>query len=357
MRFIKFPDKLYRNCPQYVPALHSDQVKSLTKVSTLSYCKRKMWMVMDGKKVAGRICGMINPRYNERYGKKRTRFGWFDTIDDFRVAELLIHTAEDWARENGMNEIHGPLYYNTLGKQGMLVEGFENTPPFNCLYNFPYYNDFITRLGYEKECDWLQYKVRSNLELPEKVTRIGKLLKERYNLHEGSLNSLKKDKAMVRYFFEVYNKSFADTVYNFIPFTDEEIDEEASAFLPFINDKTSSIILDQNEKLVAFGISIPTISEALKKCKGHLFPFGWFHLLKAMYRYDTVDLMLNGAVPEWQNKGISAVYHSTMSEKYIAAGTVWGITNPQIESNSAANVWSNYENVPFMRRRCYLKSI
>ena len=238
MRFIKFPDKLYRNCPQYVPALHSDQVKSLTKVSTLSYCKRKMWMVMDGKKVAGRICGMINPRYNERYGKKRARFGWFDTIDDFRVAELLIHTAEDWARENGMNEIHGPLYYNTLGKQGMLVEGFENTPPFNCLYNFPYYNDFITRLGYEKECDWLQYKVRSNLELPEKVTRIGKLLKERYNLHEGSLNSLKKDKAMVRYFFEVYNKSFADTVYNFIPFTDEEIDEEASAFLPFINDKT-----------------------------------------------------------------------------------------------------------------------
>ena len=357
MRFIKFPDKLYRNCPQYVPALHSDQVKSLTKVSTLSYCKRKMWMVMDGKKVAGRICGMINPRYNERYGKKRARFGWFDTIDDFRVAELLVHTAEDWARENGMNEIHGPLYYNTLGKQGMLVEGFEHTPPFNCLYNFPYYNDFITRLGYEKECDWLQYKVRSNLELPEKVTRIGKLLKERYNLHEGSLNSLKKDKAMVRYFFEVYNKSFADTVYNFIPFTDEEIDKEASAFLPFINDKTSSIILDQNEKLVAFGISIPTISEALKKCKGHLFPFGWFHLLKAMYRYDTVDLMLNGAVPEWQNKGISAVYHSTMSEKYIAAGTVWGITNPQIESNSAANVWSNYENVPFMRRRCYLKSI
>ena len=188
-------------------------------------------------------------------------------------------------------------------------------------------------------------------------TYSGDLEIERYNLHEGRLNSLKKDKAMVRYFFEVYNKSFADTVYNFIPFTYEEIDEEASAFLPFINDKTSSIILDQNEKLVAFGISIPTISEALKKCKGHLFPFGWFHLLKAMYRYDTVDLMLNGAVPEWQNKGISAVYHSTMSEKYIAAGTVWGITNPQIESNSAANVWSNYENVPFMRRRCYLKSI
>ena len=115
MKFIKFPDKLYKDCPQYVPAIHSDQVKSLTKVSTLSYCKRKMWMVMDGKTVVGRICGMINPRYNALYGKKRARFGWFDTIDDFEVAKLLLGTAETWAKENGMNEIHGPLYYNTLG--------------------------------------------------------------------------------------------------------------------------------------------------------------------------------------------------------------------------------------------------
>ena len=132
-KFIKFPDDLYRDCPQYVPALHADQMKSLTDVPTLRYCKRKMWMVLDGKKVVGRICGMINPRYNDLYSKKRARFGWFDTIDDFGVAKLLLDTAEDWARSEGMTEIHGPLYYNTLGKQGMLVEGFENIPPFNCL--------------------------------------------------------------------------------------------------------------------------------------------------------------------------------------------------------------------------------
>ena len=125
-RFIKFPDKLYKGCPQYVPALHSDQVKSLTKVSTLSYCKRRMWMVLDGDKVVGRICGMINPRYNALYGKKRARFGWFDTIDDIKVARLLLDTAEAWAKENGMTEIHGPLYYNTLGKQGMLVEVYDD---------------------------------------------------------------------------------------------------------------------------------------------------------------------------------------------------------------------------------------
>lgn len=357
MKFIKFPDRLYKDCPQYVPALHSDQVKSLTKVSTLSYCKRKMWMVMDGKTVVGRICGMINPRYNALYDKKRARFGWFDTIDDFEVAKLLLNTAEGWAKENGMNEIHGPLYYNTLGKQGMLVEGFENIPPFNCLYNYPYYNDFVTRLGYVKECDWVQYKIAADQPLQEKITRIAGLLKQKYSLHEGSLDKLKKDKKMVRYFFDVYNESFAKTVYNFIPFTKEEIDEEASEFLNIVSDKTSSIIFDENEELVGFGITFPTISQALQKAKGRLFPFGWFHLLKAMSKYDTVDLMINGAVPKWQNTGVSSIYHCSMSEKYRKAGTKWAITNPQIESNGAVNVWGKYDHEPYMRRRCYLKSI
>jgi hypothetical protein len=356
-RFVKFPDELYRDCPQYVPALHSDQIKSLTKISTLSYCSRKMWMVLDGKKVVGRICGMINPRYNALYDKKRARFGWFDAINDMEVARLLLETAESWARENGMTEIHGPLYYNTLGKQGMLIEGFQNVPPFNCIYNYPYYNDFMNEFGYVKECDWVQYKVRADQEPQEKIRRIASILKERYNLHEGSLEKLKKDPKMVRYFFDVYNESFAQSVYNFIPFTKEEIDEEAADVLKFVNDKTSSIIFDENEELVGFGITFPTISPALQKAKGHLFPFGWWYLLKAMREYDTVDLMLNGAVPKWQNKGVSSIYHCTMSAKYRQQGTKWAITNPQIESNGPANVWGKYENELFMRRRCYVKEL
>lgn len=357
MQFIRFPDRLYRDCPQYVPALHSDQVKSLTKVSTLSYCTRKMWMVLDGRKVVGRICGIINPRYNEIYDKKRARFGWFDTINDIEVASMLLGKAEEWAKENGMNEIHGPLYYNTLGKQGMLVEGFENVPPFNCLYNYPYYNDFVTALGYEKECDWVQYRILTDQPLQEKIVRIAGLLKQRYNLHEGSLNKLKKNPEMVKYFFRVYNESFANSVYNFIPFTDEEIEEEAADVLRYVTDKTSSIIFDENEELVGFGITFPTISQALQKAKGHLFPFGWWHLFRAMHDYRTVDLMINGAVPKWQNTGVSAVYHCALSEKYRKSGTHWSISNPQIESNGAVNVWGKYDHELYMRRRCYVKSI
>ncbi|MBR3076033.1 MAG: hypothetical protein IKH11_09820 [Bacteroidales bacterium] len=357
MRFIKFPDQLYKSCKQYVPALHSDQVFSLTKTSTLSYCKRKMWMVLDGSKVVGRICAMINPRYNERYGKKRVRFGWFDCIKDIEVARLLIGTAENWAREQGMTEIHGPLYYNTLGKQGMLVEGYENTPPFNCLYNFPYYNDFMKELGFEKECDWLQYKMVANHGVPEKARRVAKLVEERYNLHIGSLDELKKDPAMVRKFFRVYSDSFSQTVYNFIPFTDAEIEEEANSSMRFISDKASCVLLDEHNEIVAFGISFPSISEALKKAKGRLFPFGWWYLRKALKNYEITDLMINGAVPEWQNKGVSAVYYKEMADKAAKIGNRWAISNPQIESNSAVNIWNSYEHEPFMRRRCYIKKI
>lgn len=356
-RFIRFPLDLYRDCKQYVPALNSDQVKSLTKVSTLSYCKRRMWMVLDGDKVVGRICAMINPRYNALYEKKRIRFGWFDTIDDLAVARLLIGTAEAWAKEEGMTEIHGPLYYNTFGKQGMLVEGFENVPPFNCLYNYPYYNTLLEQLGFEKECDWVQYKMPADKGVPEKAVRISKLLMERYKLREGSIEDLKKDPAMVRKFFEVYNESFASAVYNYVPLTEEEIDEEAASMVPFLSDKCSSIIFDEEGDLVAFGISFPSISRALQRAKGRMFPLGWLYLLLAMRNFTTLDLMVNGAVPKWQNKGVSAVYHCILADKAKLYGSKWGISNPQIESNSAVNIWNSYDHEPFMRRRCYIKTI
>lgn len=358
-KFIKFPDKLYRNCSQYVPALHSDQVKSLTKVSTLSYCKRHMWIAVDSrtKKIVGRICAMVNPRYNERYSKKRARFGWFDCIDDEAVSSLLLGTAEKWAKQQGMNEIHGPLYYNTLGKQGMLVYGFENIPPFNCLYNYPYYNKLVENYGFVKECDWVQFKIPVDGNVPEKMLRLAGIIKERYHLKVASIDKLKKDKEQIRKFFKVYNDSFAGNVYNFIPMTDEEIDEEAKASMPFVSDKASCMIMDKDDNIIAFGVSFPSISKALQKAKGRLFPFGWIHLLKALKDYEITDLMINGAAPDWQNRGVSAVYYKEMSDKANAIGNRFAITNPQIESNSAVNLWNSYEHELYMRRRCYIKSI
>ena len=357
-RFIAFPDRLYRDCKAYVPALHKDQFHALSGVSTLSYCRRKMWLVLDGRQVAGRICAMVNPRYNALYGKCRARFGWFDTIEDFEVARLLLETAETWAKGQGMDEIHGPLYYNTLGKQGMLVEGFDNIPPFNCLYNHAYYNDFVARLGYTKECDWVQYLIPADKGLPEKTRRVAQVVRERYpELHACRVSRLKKDPDWVRRFFKTYNDSFASSVHNFVPFTEAEIEEEAQSVLSYVSDKGCCVLLDGQEEVAAFGICFPSISRALQKAKGRLFPFGWFHLLRAMNDYTTTDLMLNGAAPRWQLRGISALYYTDLEAKARRLGMKRAVTNPQIESNDAVNIWNAYEREPYMRRRCYIKRI
>ena len=357
-KFIAFVDKLYEGCEYFVPPLHKGQEYDLMKSPSLEYCTRKMWIVEDQSgTVVGRICAMINPRYNEKYDKKRVRFGWFDLINDIEVARLLINTAESWAKEHGMDEIHGPLFYNTLGRQGMLVEGFDKLAPFSCLYNYPYYVDLVQQLGFEKECDWLQYMMRADQEVEPKMKAIAERLMQRYKLRVADFDELKKDEGAVRNFFKIYNESFDGRVYNFVPFTDAEIQAEMEQILPQLNKKLCCVLLDQDNEVAAFGISIPCLSKAMQKAKGSMFPLGWYHVLKALKNYKNVDLMINGAAPKWQNTGISAVFHCVMSEQFQAAGSEWALANPQIETNLAVNVWERYESKLWLRRRCWIKKI
>ena len=357
-RFITFVDKLYEGCEYFVPPLHKGQEYDLMKSPSLEYCRRKMWIVEDvSGQVVGRICAMINPRYNEKYDKKRVRFGWFDLINDIEVARLLIETAEAWAKENGMDEIHGPLFYNTLGRQGMLVDGFDKLAPFSCLYNYPYYVDLVQQLGFEKECDWLQYMMRADQDVEPRMKAIADRLMQRYKLRVADFDKLKKNEQTVKDFFRIYNESFDGRVYNFIPFTDAEIEAEMEQILPQLNSKLCCVLMDENDEVAAFGISIPCLSRAMQKAKGSMFPFGWYHVLKALRNYKNVDLMINGAAPKWQNTGISAVFHGVMSEQFKAAGSEWALANPQIETNLAVNVWDRYESKLWLRRRCWIKKI
>ena len=358
MRFIKFPDDLYKGCGQYVPALHRGQAKTLMHSAALAHCERKMWIVEDGHKVVGRICGIINRRYNEKYGTRRTRFGWFDTINDIEVAGLLIETAAAWAKERGMDEIHGPLQYNTFGRQGMLVDGFDKVAPFSCLYNYPYYADLMVQLGFEKECDWIQYRMAADQQVPEKMQNIAKRLMERYKLRVADFDKMKKDPENFRKFFKAYNESFDGIVHNFIPFTEAEIEEEIGEIGGQLDKRLCCVLLDEEDEVAAFGISTPWLSEAMKKAKGSLFPFGWYHALKAKNELEVVDLMLSGAAPKWQNSGISAVFHCMMAEQYRANGVKWAVANPQIETNNAVNVWEKYDNKElWLRRRCWIRKI
>lgn len=358
-RFIRFPLDLYKECRQYVPALNGDQMHSLTDAPSRKYCELVLWLAEDASgKIVGRIAGMINPRYNELYSRRRARFGWFDCIEDYEVARGLFDAACNWAKSRGMEEIHGPLYYNTMGKQGMLVEGFDNTPPFNCLYNFPYYPVFAEKYGFVKELDWVQYKAKASQGLPERMEMMAERLMQRYKLHVADINSLKKDKALVYKFFKNYNESFAK-VPNFVPYDDAEIEEEARQVMKMLSPDTNCILMDENNDIAAFGICFPSISEALKKTRGRLFPFGWYHLVQAFKprHIEVLDLMLAGNAPKYQNTGISVIVHKFLAENFKRLDIDFAITNPQVETNTAVNVWERYEHEPYMRRRCYIKNI
>ena len=358
-KFISFPDRLYAKCPQYVPALHADQMNMLTKDAALEYCEHKMWIAVDGRgNVYGRICAMINPHYNERYGTRHCRFGWFDVVEDYELALNLIRTAERWAKSKGMTRIHGPLSYNTLGKQGMLVEGFENVPQANTIYNFAYYPEFLERMGFVKECDWLQYKILQT-EATDRVRNIAARLKERYKLHSEDMDKIKNDPERVKQFLHAYNEIFSRSVYNFIPFTEAEMEQEAKASLSMIRSDYCTVLCEENGDIAAFGICFPSLSAALQKAKGHMFPTGWYHLLKALKSDDNpvADLMIMGGAEKWEGKGITALIHCDLEEKFRKLHIEYNITNPQIETNKAVNVWSTYSNEPYMRRRCYIKDI
>lgn len=357
-RFIRFPDQLYKGCDQYVPALHKGQEFDLMHSPSLEYCTRKMWIALDEKgNVVGRICCIINPRYNEKYGTRRARFGWFDLIDDVEVGRLLISTAGKWAEENGMEELHGPLQYNTLGRQGMLVEGFDKLVPFSCLYNYPYYADIMQELGFEKECDWLQYRMPADQGVDDRMKAIARRLMDRYKLKVADFDRLKKDREQVMKFFRIYNESFDGTVYNFIPFTQAEIDYEVRQIMGQLDSRLCCVLMDEDDEVAGFGISTPCLSRAMQKAKGSLFPFGWIHALRARRNFETLDLMINGAAPKWQKTGISSVYHTLLAEKYKECGARWGVSNPQIETNLAVNVWDRYEHELWMRRRCWIRKI
>lgn len=357
-KFIRFPEKLYSGCDQYVPPLHKGQEYDLMHSAPLKYCTRKMWLAEDVTgEVVGRICAIINPRYNEKYGKKRVRFGWFDLINDVEVARLLFDAAESWAREQGMEEIHGPLYYNTLGRQGMLVEGFDKLAPFSCLYNYPYYVELMQQLGFEKECDWIQYMMPADQGVDDKMKAISARIMDRYRLHVADFDALKKDRDMVRKFFKTYNECYDGTVYNFIPFTEDEIEEEIDQIMGQLDKRLCCVIMDDDNEVAAFGIAIPSLSHAMQKAKGSLFPFGWYHVLKTMNDFTSLDLMLEGAAPKWQNTGISAVFHGMMAEQFAACGAKWALANPQIETNTAVNVWGRYKHELWLRRRCWIRRI
>lgn len=358
-KFIRFPFKLFKGNKFWVPPLIAEEKATLNpqKNPAFEYCEAKYFIAYKDGKLAGRIAGIVNTRANEIWNTKFVRFGWIDFTEDIEVAKALLSAVEEWGKSKGMTAIQGPLGFTDMDMEGMLVEGFDRLPTIANIYNFPYYPQYMEELGYHAAEDWIQMKFNASQPVPEKVERINKLITEKYKLR---ILKIKKRKDVMPYahnFFETLNASFV-SLYGFAPLTDKEIDKYIKQYFNFLDMKLVCLLIDENDKVVAFGVSMPSLSRAYQKAKGRLFPFGFIHLLRALKKYDSIDLYLNGVHPDWQAKGIHSIYYTELNKRYIQLGVKMAISNQQLVSNQQAiSIWKNYDAEPYLRRRCYEKEL
>jgi hypothetical protein len=362
-QFIRFNYELYKDNPYSVPDIYEDMVATFSdKNPAMEFCDAVYYLAYRDGEIVGRVAGIINHKANKRWEQKMVRFGYIDFIDDMEVSKALISAVEKWGKEKGMDYIQGPLGFTDMDAEGMLIEGFEELGTNATIYNYPYYPKHIEALGFEKEADWVELLMTVPREtgIPERLERIAKIVIEKYGLQikrYTSRSKLRKDYG--KQIFEVINEAFKP-LFGYSELNERQIDLYVNTYIPFIDLKLVSLITDANGKLICVGISMPSLSKALQKAKGKLFPFGWFHLLKALKwkKPDTLDLMLVGVLPEYQGKGINAVLFYDLLPNYISEGYKYVETNPELEvNNKVQSQWIYFERRQHKRRRCFKKKL
>lgn len=361
-RFIRFNYELYKNNPYSVPDLYDDMVGTFSteKNAAFDFCEADYFLAYKDDKLVGRVAAIINRRANETWNKKEVRFGWIDFVDDPEVSKALLDTVEAWGKERGMEAIVGPLGFTDLDAEGMLVEGFDQLSTMSTIYNYPYYPQHMERLGFEKEADWVEYKLTVPDKLPEKFVRISEIILQKYNLKIKKLKRSEiKEKNYGQKIFDLINEAYAP-LYGYSKMTQGQINQYIKTYLPLIDLRMVSLVEDEAGELVAVGISMPSLSKALQKAKGKMLPFGWFHLLKALFvkKPDVLDLLLVGVKPEYQSKGVNALLFYDLVPTYQKMGFKYGESNPELELNKKVQAqWSAFESVQHKRRRAFRKSI
>jgi hypothetical protein len=357
--FVSFPYTLYAGNKFWIPPLRFDELHSLSKDinPAFDFCEAKYWLVYNGKNIVGRVAGIINKRYNDKWNKKAARFGWIDFIDDTEVSALLISTVEKWAIEKGMDHLHGPLGFTDMDGEGMLIEGFDEVSTLGSIYNYPYYRTHIEKYNYEKDSDWIEFTVNIPEKIPEKVERIAEIALKRNNLN---VPVFKKSKDMLPYAREVFyliNETYKG-LYGFVELTDKQIDFYVKQYFSFIRPDYMPIVLDENNKVAAFGITMPSLNKALQKINGRIFPFGFISILKEMKKSRALDLYLTAVRSDLQNKGVNALLINQINQVCIKNGIKKVETNRELESNDKIQAqWKLYDARQHKRRRCYTKKI
>lgn len=356
-KFVDFPYKLYKKNPYWIPPIKKEELKQLKPATNpaFAFCNAKFWTAWQNGHCVGRIAAIINHSYNEKIGRKMGRISRVEFIDDPEVSERLFETAENWLREQGMEAVHGPLGFTNIDNQGLLIEGFEYLPSQASVMHYPYYQKHFEALGYEKETDWVEFRLKIE-KIPEKAARLADIIVKRNNLEVIHLSSKKQIKQYFHEVFKLLNIAFEELPY-VSPFTDEMIDAISKKYGPVLQPKYTVIILKEG-KIVSFIVGLPSLSKALQKANGYLFPFGFWHIMKALKHPEEMDLLLTGVDPHYQKMGLPAVLISELQKSMIANGVKYVETTGMFETNvKGATHWKNYDHIKHKRRRCFVKEL
>ena len=361
-RFVNFPELLYKDNPYYVPPLVFDQMDTLDqkKGAAQEFCDSKLYLAYKDGKLAGRVAAIVNHLANKQWDHKEVRFGWYDFIDDPEVAKALMDKVEEFGRQYGMESVVGPLGFTDFDPEGLLVEGFDRLSTMALIYNHPYYVEYIENMGFTKDADWIEFKIYMPEKLPERIDRLCTLIQERNNVHLRQITrKIIKEEDYGHKIFKAINECYKN-LYNFTVLPDHMADKYLDFYLSILDLRFISVVENEKNELVAFGITMPSIVRALQKCRGKLFPFGWWHVLKSLFwrREEGVEMLLVGVLPEYQNTGINSLVQADMFRKYTQFGVKWAETNAILETNTKnQGQFKDYNPECKKRRRSYIKKL
>ena len=359
-RFAEFPNRLYADNPYFVPQIISMDMDTFDprKNRAFEVCEGCYFLALDEEgKVVGRVAAIINHRYNNKVGKKICRFGWIDFIESQEVADALLQAVEQYGREKGMEKVEGPVGFLEFDVSGVLVEGFDQLPTAYGKYNAPYYEDHLLALGYQKEVDFVEYRILVPDVIPDRYARMAKLVAEKYGLHQAPLLKHSDINPYIDDIFRCMNAAYSK-LHGFSELTPGQCEDLKKQFLSNVSVDYLSIILDAGDKVVGFGVAMPSLSKAMQKAKGSLFPFGFVHVLKALKHNDTIDLLLIAIDEQYQNKGVNAMIFDKFAQGITKNGIKFIESTRELEDNtSVQNLWRYLEHNLTKRARTYCKRL
>jgi len=360
--FVMFPFKLYKDCEYWVPPIINEEIEAMdtSKNPVFKNAEAEFYLAYDeDENIVGRIAAIVNWVEIKDQKKNKLRFGWYDTIDNIDVSKKLIEKVLEFGKERKLEFIEGPVGFSNMDKAGLLTYGYDELNTMITWYHYPYQKEHLIKLGLKQLAEWVEYKIKifSEEEAPEKVKKFAEIIAKRYNLKSINFKSTKEIIPYVDKMFELLNITYSP-LQTYVTIKQYQIDFYKEKFIKYIHPDFIKCVVDSEGNLIAFLITMPSFSRALKKMNGKLFPFGFLHIFKAQHFNDRVSLYLIGVDPKYQSKGATAILFNDLQQTFNKRGIVEVETNPELVENKAIQAfWKNYESILHKRRATFTKKI